>query len=70
MPTPSLFYNVSPNGPNGDWSWEVITPERDIMARGLAPNRTQARAAAVEAGASYKLGLPVKEFLRSLEPRI
>jgi hypothetical protein len=69
MPTSSLFYNVSINGTNGDWYWEVITPARDIMARGLAPTRAQARAAAVKAGASYKLDWPVEEFLRALEPR-
>ena len=42
-----LIYNVSKNGLSGDWYWEVITPERDIMARGLATTSTQARADAV-----------------------
>lgn len=25
-----LVYNVSNNGANGGWYWEVITPEREI----------------------------------------
>jgi hypothetical protein len=53
-----LIYNVSQNGISGDWYWEVITPERDIMARGLATTSTQARADAVVAGAAYTIKQP------------
>jgi len=49
-----LVYNVSKNGISHDWYWEVITPDGDIMARGLAATSTQARADAVVAGAAYK----------------
>lgn len=42
-----LIYNISKNGVSGDWYWEVITPEGDIMARGLAATSTRARADAV-----------------------
>jgi hypothetical protein len=50
-----LVYNVSNNGGNGGWYWEVITPEREIMARGLASSSAQARADALRAGVAYAL---------------
>jgi hypothetical protein len=53
-----LVYNVSNNGTSGDWYWEVITPEREIMARGLASTSAQARADAVMAGAAYSIKQP------------
>jgi hypothetical protein len=55
-----LVYNVSNNGANGDWYWEVITPEREIMARGMASSSAQARADALRAGAAYAC---LKNFL-------
>jgi hypothetical protein len=45
----AVTYNVSPNGPAGDWYWEVIAFNRQIIARGLAPTMTQARKNAFEA---------------------
>ena len=45
-----LRYDISHNGGNGDWYWEVTTPEREIVARALAPTSVQARADAVIAG--------------------
>ena len=47
-----LTYHVCPNGPAGDWYWEV-TFRGEIVARGLAPTQAQARADATEAAASY-----------------
>jgi len=40
---PVFTYNISPNGAAGDWYWEV-TCGGDIVARGLAATREQARA--------------------------
>jgi hypothetical protein len=53
-----LVYYVSKNGISGDWYWEVMTPEGDIMARGLAATSTQARADAVVAGGAYTIKQP------------
>jgi hypothetical protein len=39
----ALTYSVSPNGPAGDWYWEVACGG-DIVARGLAAKPVQARA--------------------------
>ena len=50
-----LRYDISHNGGNGDWYWEVTTPEREIVARALAPTSVQARADAVIAGESCSL---------------
>jgi hypothetical protein len=58
-----LVYNVSRNGANGDWYWEVITPERDIMARGLASSSAEARTEAMRAGATYVMPPPDAEAL-------
>ena len=55
--SPRLFYNVSRNGSNSDWYWEVITPEHEIIARGLAPSSAEARTEAMRAGASYVMPL-------------
>ena len=52
-----LFYNVSQNGVNGDWYWEVITPDHEIIARGLASSSVEARVEAMRAGASYVMPL-------------
>jgi hypothetical protein len=53
-----LFYNVSQNGVSGDWYWDVITPDHEIIARGLSPSRVEARAEAMRAGASYVVPSP------------
>ena len=47
----TLSYTVSVNGPAGDWYWQVIC-DRDIIARGLAPTMTKARAVAMKAAMS------------------
>ena len=39
--------HISTNGKAG-WYWEVQTPEREIVARGIADTEDQARAAAQE----------------------
>jgi len=54
----AVTYNVSPNGPAGDWYWEVAF-NRQIIARGLAPTMTQARKNAFEAA----LHRPPAEYL-------
>jgi hypothetical protein len=46
-----LAYHISPNGP-AHWYWD-ITLRAEIIARGLASTRVQARADAIEAAASY-----------------
>jgi hypothetical protein len=43
---PVFTYNIFPNGAAGDWYWEV-TCGGDIVARGLADTREEARADAV-----------------------
>ena len=43
---PVFTYDISPNGAAGGWYWEV-TCGGDIVARGLADTREQARADAV-----------------------
>jgi hypothetical protein len=47
-----LSYRVSANGLAGDWYWELIS-DRDIISRGLAPTKRQARAGALKAAASH-----------------
>jgi hypothetical protein len=53
---------------SGDWYWEVITPERESMARGLALSSAQARADAVKAGQLYNWGGPVFGGSRRASP--
>jgi len=48
----AFTYNISPNGACGDWYWEVMC-SGDIVARGLAPTKPQARAGAIKAAASH-----------------
>jgi hypothetical protein len=55
-----VSYKVSRNGSADDWYWEVIS-DRNIIARGLAPTRAQARAQAVTVAASYALRQPEGE---------
>jgi hypothetical protein len=52
-----VSYKVSPNGSAGDWYWEVIS-DRNIIARGLAPTRAQARAQAIKVAASHAVRQP------------
>jgi hypothetical protein len=47
-----VSYKVSRNGSADDWYWEVIS-DRNIIARGLAPTRAQARAQAIKVAASH-----------------
>ena len=46
-----ISYNVSVNGPVGDWYWEVIS-DGNVIARGLSPTAVRARADALKAAAS------------------
>jgi hypothetical protein len=48
-----LIYNISPNGSAGDWYWDVRC-DGSIIARGLAPTRTQARADAITSSAGRR----------------
>jgi hypothetical protein len=50
----SCTYYISPNGPAGDWYWEVIRHGK-IMARGLAATKALARADAMTAARSHDL---------------
>jgi hypothetical protein len=45
-------YNISSNGPAGDWYWEV-TSHGEIIARGLAATEALARADAIRAALSH-----------------
>ena len=45
-----LIYNIYPNGPAGDWYWDVRC-DGSIIARGLASTRAQARADAITSAA-------------------
>jgi hypothetical protein len=47
-----LVYNISPNGSAGDWYWDVRC-DGSIIARGLAPTRTQARTDAITSSAGH-----------------
>jgi hypothetical protein len=47
-----LIYNLSPNGPAGDWYWDVRC-DGSIIARGLAPTRAQARTDAITSVAAH-----------------
>ena len=51
-PARSYTYNVSSNGPAGDWYWEV-TNRGEIIARGLAITEALARAEAMRAALSH-----------------
>jgi hypothetical protein len=58
----ALSYSVSTNGPAGNWYWQVVS-HRNVIARGLAPTRVQARAEAMKAVASYvERGQPSAPF--------
>ena len=59
--SPRLVYNVSSNGMNSDWYWEVVTPDHEIIARGLSPSSAEARADATQAGATYAMMPPLGE---------
>jgi hypothetical protein len=48
----ALTYSVSPNGPAGDWYWEVACGG-DIVARGLAAKPVQARADAIRSARAF-----------------
>jgi hypothetical protein len=45
----TLEYRILPNNGSG-WYWEVVTQEREVIARGLAMTHNQARIDAVSAG--------------------
>jgi hypothetical protein len=45
-------YNISSNGPAGDWYWEV-TSHGEIVARGLAATEELARTEALRAASSH-----------------
>jgi hypothetical protein len=66
----AISYRVSRNGPAGDWYWEVIS-DRNIMARGLAPTRAQARTQAMKVAASHvrqvEDSTPPLEGLKAIE---
>jgi hypothetical protein len=51
--TTSYTYNVSSNGPAGDWYWELIR-HNQIIARGLAATEPLARADAMKAARSHE----------------
>jgi hypothetical protein len=44
-------YRVLRNGSAGDWYWELLS-DGEVIARGLAATRSQARAQALKAAAS------------------
>jgi hypothetical protein len=48
----AVSYRVSWNGSAGDWYWEVHS-DGEIIARGLAHTKSQARAAALQAASSH-----------------
>ena len=48
----AVSYRVSRNGSGGDWYWEVSS-DGAIIARGLAPTRSEARAAALQIAPSH-----------------
>jgi hypothetical protein len=39
---PALEYRILPNNGSG-WYWEVVTQQREVIARGLAVTHNQAR---------------------------
>jgi hypothetical protein len=57
----ALSYNVSRNGSAGDWYWEVMSG-RQIIARGLAPTKAQARTEARKVTANHGDQCIVPEF--------
>jgi hypothetical protein len=46
-----LQYRILPNNSSG-WYWEVVTPDREVIARGLAETHAQARTDAMHAAAA------------------
>jgi hypothetical protein len=58
-----LTYNISNNCSDTSWYWEVIAPDHEILARGLASSSAEARAEAISAGASYVMPTSVSESL-------
>jgi hypothetical protein len=53
----TLSYRIEENNGNG-WYWELIAPDRAVIARGLADTQHQAEAAAVKAGTIRLNGEP------------
>ena len=54
-----LSYSVSRNGSAGDWYWEVMS-DSEVIARGLAPTRSQAYEGAMKAAASHLDHVPFR----------
>jgi hypothetical protein len=48
MSSEFLQYRILPNNGSG-WCWEVVTPDREVLARGLAGTHAQARTDAMDA---------------------
>jgi len=59
MNTQQLSYHVEPNNGSG-WYWELISPDRAVLARGLADTEQQARLDAMRASM----------YLEQISPRL
>jgi len=46
-------YRILPNNGAG-WYWELVTQERELIARGLAETHAQARIEAMRAGLDWR----------------
>ena len=59
---PALEYRILPNNGSG-WYWEVVTQDREVIARGVAETHVQARVDAMIAGVAQP---PQETFDRKL----
>jgi hypothetical protein len=57
--TPALEYRILPNNGSG-WYWELVSPDREVIARGLADTHAQARVDAMIAGIVRQRTEPVE----------
>ena len=47
-------YRIMPNNGSG-WYWEVVTPDHEVMSRGIADTEVQARTDAMNAAPDQRL---------------
>jgi hypothetical protein len=50
---PILEYRILPNNGSG-WYWEVVTQDREVIARGVAETHVQARVDVMIAGVAQR----------------
>jgi hypothetical protein len=58
MSSEFLQYRILPNNGSG-WYWEVVTPDREVIARGVADTHAQARTDAMHVAVAPEVQLKI-----------